>query len=365
MNVLRGLGTAILSLLLFLSLTVFGMAFLFHSTVLNPDFVADQVDKMDIPGLAREITEEQIAGELPEEAEFLIDPLLDIVDEQEPWLKAQARHAISTGYDFLLGKTDTLEITIELESLKASLNRDRLWEDLNERISSWLPIIVRDELRPYLEENLHVYARQIPKEYLPPEIAGLPDEQLLRYLDDYLEDIDEQITTQGTVPELSGLLEALVKPFFDQYYDEFIGEMPSEYVIDEEAIPAEVMEQLLLAREYIGYFQTGYYLLIVFMVVLAAVIFLVNWNVSKAALALGIDLTLYGVLELAGVIFARTFNFMQFVPDIPASMETWLNGLLKDILAPLQLFSIIILVIGIALIVASFFIRRGAAEGED
>lgn len=365
MNALRGLGTAILGLLLFLSLTVFGTAFLLHSTVLNPDFVADQVDKMDISGLAREITEEQLAGELPEEAEFLIDPLLDIIDEQEPWLKEQARHAIYTSYDFLLGKTDTLEISIALESLKADLNRDRLWETLNERISSWLPIIIQDELRSYLEENLHVYARQIPKEYLPPEIAGLPDEQLLRYLDEYLEDLDEQITTQGTVPELSGLLEALVKPFFDQYYDEFIEKIPSEYVVDEETIPAEVMEQLLLAREYIGHFQTGYYLLIVFMVVLVAGIFLVNWNVSRAALALGIDLTLYGILELAGVIFARTFNFMQFVPDVPASMETWLNGLFKDVLAPLQLFSIIILVIGIALIVASFFFKRRATESED
>lgn len=364
MNVLRSLGTAILSLLLFLSLTVFGTAFLLHSTLLNPDFVAAQVDKMDVSELARDITEEQIAGELPEEVEFLKDAILDVIDEQEPWLKEQARHAIYTGYDFFLGKTDTLEITIELESLKADL-KDSLWEALNERIATWLPDILQDELVSYIDEHLPEYAQQIPEEYLPPGIVGLSEEQLRQYLDEYLRDLDEQITNLGLVPELSGLLEVLIKPFFDQYYDEFAEEIPSEYVVDEETIPADVMEQLLLAKKYIGYFQTGYYLLIVFMVVLVAGIFLINWNISKAALALGIDLTLYGVLGLASVIFARTFNFMKLIPDIPASMETWLNGLFKDILAPLQLFSIIILVIGIALIVASFFFKRRAAESQD
>jgi hypothetical protein len=364
MNILRGLGTFILSFLLFLSLTVFGMAFLLHSTLLNPDFVAAQVDKIDVSELSRDITEEQIAGKLPEEAEFLKDAVLDVIDDQEPWLKEQRHNAIYTSYDFLLGKSDKLEITVPLESLKADI-KDSLWESLNEQISTWLPDIVKNELRPYLDEHLHDYAQEIPKEYLPPEIVGLPEEQLQQYLDQFLQNLDEQITNENITPEVSGLLEALIKPYFDQYYEEFVEQIPSEIVLDEEEIPADVMEQLLLAKKYISYFQTGYYALIAFMVILVAGIFLINWNVSKAARALGIDLTLYGVLELAGVIFARTFNPMKFIPDIPVSMETWLSGLFKDILAPLQLFSIVIIVIGIALIVASFFFKRKAAEAQE
>ena len=364
MNVLKGLGTAILSFLLFLSLTVFGTAFLLHSTILSPDFVAAQVDKIDVSELARDITEEQIAGELPEEAEFLKDAIFDVIDDQEPWLQEQLHNSIYTAYDFLLSKTDTLEITIRLESLKEGL-KDSLWEALNEQVATWLPDVIQQDLRSYLNEHLHEYAREIPEEFLPPEIVGLPEEQLQQYLDRYLDDLDKQITDEGLMPQLSGLLEALIKPFFDQYYEEFVKEIPSEYVVDEETIPAEVMEQLLMARKYIGYFQTGYYLLIAFMVVLAAGIFLINWkNVGVAARALGIDLLVYGVLELAGVIFIRTLSPMKLIPDIPSAIETWLNGLFKDMLAPLQLFSIVILVIGIALVVASFFIKTKAAESQ-
>ena len=364
MSFLKGLGTFILSFLLFLSLTVFGIAYLLHSTLLSPDFVAAQVDRIDVSELARDFTEEKIIGELPDEANFLEDAIFDIIDSQEPWLKEQLRYAIYTTYDFFLGKSDTLEITIQLEDLKEGL-RESIWDALNEQIATWLPDIIRYELRSYVAEHLQDYMRQIPGEYLPSGVTELPDELLLEYLDVYLQEIDEQITQEGLMPQLSGLLEALVKPYFDEYYDEFVEQIPSEVVYDEDTIPADVMEQLLLARKYIGYFQSGYYGLIAFMVLLAAGIFLINWNIGVAARSLGIGLFVYGALELAGVVFARAFNFMQFIPDIPASLETMLTGLHKDILAPLQLFSIIILVIGIALIVASFFFKRKSSEEPD
>lgn len=364
MSFLKGLGTFILSFLLFLSLTVFGIAYLLHSTLLNPDFVAAQVDRIDVSELARDFTEEKIIGELPDEVSFLEDAIFDVIDDQEPWLKEQSRMAIYTAYDFLLGKSDTLEITIQLEDLKEGL-RESIWEALNEQIATWLPDIIRYELRSYIEENLQDYMQQIPDEYLPFGITELLEERLLDFLDMYLQEVDEQITQEGLMPQLSGLLEALIKPYYDEYFDEFLEEIPSEVVYDEDTIPADVMEQLLMARKYIGYFQSGYYGLIALIVLLAAGIFLINWNIGVAARSLGIGLFVYGALELAGVIFARTFNFMQYIPDIPASFETMLMGLHKDILAPLQLFSIIVLVIGIALIVASFFFKRKASEEPD
>ena len=55
MKVLKGLGAGILGFFLFLSLSVFALAFTMHTTVLNPDFVATQVDRADLPALAREL----------------------------------------------------------------------------------------------------------------------------------------------------------------------------------------------------------------------------------------------------------------------------------------------------------------------
>ncbi|MCK4274014.1 MAG: hypothetical protein KAW90_03915, partial [Dehalococcoidales bacterium] len=268
MNFLKGLGTFLLSFLLFLSLTVFGIAFLLHGTLLNPDFVVAQVDRIDVSELARDLTEEKIIGELPDEASFVQDAIYDVIDDQEPWLKEQLHYAIYTAYDFLLGESDTLEITIRLDSVKEDL-RESVWEALNEQLSTWLPDIVQHELSPYVEEHFDEYVQIIPEEYVPPGIAELPEEQLLDFLDLYLQQIDQQITVQGLMPEVTGLLEALLKPYYDDYFDEFLEIVPSEIVWDEDNIPSDVMDQLLMAREYIGYFQAGYYWLIAFMVLLA------------------------------------------------------------------------------------------------
>lgn len=364
MNILKGLGTFLLGFLLFLSLTVFGIAFLLHGTLLNPDFVAAQVDRIDVSELARDFTEQEIARNLPDEARFLEDAIYDVIDDQEPWLKEQLNYAIYTAYDFLLGETDTLEITVRLEELKEGL-KESIWEAMNERLSTWLPDIVYDELRSYLDEHLQEIAAQIPEEYLPPEIVGLPEEQLLQYLDRYLKEIDEQITGQGLMPQVSGLLESLVKPYYDQYYDDFVEEIPSEIVIDESTIPAEVMEQLLAARKYIGYFQTGYYLLIVFMVLLVAGIFLINWNIGAAAMALSIDLLVYGALEIAAVFLARRFSPVDMLPDVAASMETWLSALFDDILSIMLTYSFAIFGVGIALLVVAIVFKLKASRRTD
>ncbi len=361
MNFLKGLGTFILSFLLFLSLTVFSIAFLLQSTVLNPDFVVDQIDRIDVSDLAHDFAEEMVTEDLPDEALFLQDAIFEVIDDQEPWLKEQLRYATYTAYDFLLGKSDTLEITIRLDSVKEEL-RESIWESLNEQLSTWLPDIIQHELSPYIEENFDEYIQLIPEEYVPLGITELPEEQLLGFLDIYLQEIEQQITEQGLMPEVTGLLEVLLKPYYDDYFDEFLEMVPSEIVWDEENIPSDVMDQLLIAREYIGYFQAGYSWLIVFMVLLAAGIFLINWNVKVAARALGIDLIVFGVIDLIGVIIARLYNPIEYIPDFPSSLETMVTGLYNDVLSIMMWFSIGVLIVGIALLVASFFFKRKASE---
>ena len=298
MNVLKGFGLGILSFLLFLSLSVFGIAFMLNSTLLNPDFVTSEVDKIDVSALVIELAEEQIGEQLPEEAFFLKEALYGVVSDQEPWLKEQLNAAIYTGYDFFLGKSERLDMIISLEPLKENL-RDSLWQTF--------------------------------KENLPPELSSLPEEQM--------------------------------KPYFDQYYQEFAGQIPSEFAFDESSIPPEVMEQMMLARQYIGYFQTGYYYLIGFMVLLVLGIILINRNVRGTTRSLGIALLIYGALEFAGVYVARNFMPTSLpLPDIPSSLQMWLMGLSGDLLAPLQMFSLGVLIGGVVLLVVSFVYKPRIAE---
>jgi len=85
MKVLKGLVLSLLSLLLFLSLSIFGIAFTLNSTILNPDFIISEVGKVDVSSLVRE----QIGTQLPQEAQFMEEAIYDVISDQEPWLKEQ------------------------------------------------------------------------------------------------------------------------------------------------------------------------------------------------------------------------------------------------------------------------------------
>src|SRR4030042_3486813 len=105
MNVLKGLATGSLSFLLMVSLSVFGIALLINCTLLNPGFIAGQVEKLDMNAVARDVVKEQLEQELPQEAKFLEDAAYDVTAEQEPWLKEQANNAIYAVYDHLLANS--------------------------------------------------------------------------------------------------------------------------------------------------------------------------------------------------------------------------------------------------------------------
>lgn len=115
-------GIAFLSFLLFCSLSVFGVGFVMNRTLLSPDFVIAQVDRLDVPALAGEALRGQIPlEEIPGEMEFIVEAVDDTIADLEPWIKQQADTAVHAGYDYLLGETESLSIVIDLAPVKDSL----------------------------------------------------------------------------------------------------------------------------------------------------------------------------------------------------------------------------------------------------
>jgi hypothetical protein len=360
MPFLKGFLAFILSFLLIISLNIFGIAYMLNSTVLNRAFVEKQVNSLDISVVARDFTEEQIANQLPAELVFLKDSFYDVIDTQEPELKKQANQAIDSGYDFLLDKTKQLKITISLSALKTNL-KESLWQELDIYLAAWLRDNIQSELKPYVEHNLEEY-----RKVLPSELSGMTDMQLKAFLDTYYKQVQNQIVNTGKAPEMTGLLGTLLRPLYNQYYDQFIAEIPDAYVADESNIPADVMQQLQTAKQYIGCFRSGYYGLIIFMLLLAAGISLIFRNIQEPSRTLGIDLTLFGVLDLAGALVARSINPMDYINDVPPSLGTWITGFYNDVIRISLVFSIVVLVIGIALIVISFvFKKKEVVEEQD
>lgn len=97
-----------LSFLLFCSLSVFGATFVMNRTILNPDFVIAQIDRLDVSSLV----EEAAGGQFP---------LGQIPADLEPWIREQTHTVVYGSYDYLLGKSERLSVVIDLEPVRGSL----------------------------------------------------------------------------------------------------------------------------------------------------------------------------------------------------------------------------------------------------
>jgi hypothetical protein len=365
MTALKGFLTGFLSFLLLLSLTIFGIALMVNSTVLSPDFIASQVDKADIKQIANEFVDEHYIDEIPEDLRFFEDVVYEVIEDHEPWLKEQFRSATNAIYDYLLDKTDDLEINIPLEDLKESV-RESLWRNFMAMLPEWISSPDDEGLKKLIYENIHDFVGGIPASYLPEEYASLSGQQLRQYVDSYFQDIESQIIDGRLPAPLEAEIEDLLLPYFNQYYNEFVEDIPSEYVINENEISTEAMEALETAKHWIGVFKTVFYALISLIILLIAGIILIHRNVKASTRSLSITFLIYGAVEFALVLAAR-FVVPNYLPtdDIPISLQNFITDVYVSVLAPLQWFSLGILITGVALLLVSIFYKRGEAVTKD
>jgi hypothetical protein len=302
MSFLRGLLATFLTFLLFLSLAAFGTLFALRSTLLDPDFVVAQVEKLDVAALVGEMADFQFSGEVPPEAAFLDEALQGAIADNAPQLKEQVADAIYSGYDYLLGESEQLNIVISFEPIMADM-KARLWL--------------------LFQQN---------KDSLPPEVAALPPEMLEQY--------------------------------FEQFYRQFEAGMPSQFVIDESSVPLEIMPLADIVREYAQYVETAYYGLIGFMLLLVLLIILVHRSVKGVTRELGVTILIYGVIEYAGVWATQRYLPGLPMPDMPPSIQSWLSGFVADLIAPMQVLGIGLMAVGAALIVVSIVYPRLRPAGD-
>lgn len=298
MKFLRGLLLSLCSLLLFFSLSIFGIALTLRSTILNADFVTEEVNKLNIPVVVREVFDETIR--LPLEYQAFKEPAYAILVAQEPWIKQQADSAIKVLYDFMLGKTDSMNLVIQLDPLKTKLKID---------------------------------AKQAFLKQLPAQLSGVPP--------------------------------ALVDQYFEQMWQQFGGQIPSQIQLTESQIPPDTMAGLLEAKKWISYFQAGFYLSILFMLMLVVGIVLLERDVRIITRGLGVTLITYGAFEYISILVGK-----YFIPQglslpgmqLPPSLETWLSQVMMDVIRPLEIFSLACAIGGIILVVVSFVYPKKTTE---
>jgi hypothetical protein len=295
MKALKVILLAVLGIFLSLSLLIFGPALMVNQSAINPDFVADRVDEVDIVELTDEIIIEEIP---PEAADFmgeLLHPVLRYtIGEIEPWLKEQARNIIHVFYDYIEGRNDTLSLIISLEE-KVRNFRDNL-----------LDAILTSP---------------------PAELLGLNAEE--------------------------------IEAEFEVYFDQIEEEIPSAIELDEMLLETEVMQQIERAKQYVGYFNLGFILLIAFILLLILLIILVYREVKGSCRQIGFTFLSVGIVSLVGAFVARSIADSQLATiDMPATLQAWAPGVVFDVLMPLGIYAIGLIVVGIALTVVSFVYKR-------
>jgi len=392
MGVLKGLAVGLSSFLLFLSLSVFGVAFAANSTVLNPSFVTSELDRLDISSMVEEFVIEQTT-----EDEFEV-ALINTIGKIEPLVKEQAGAIIDDIYDYLLGESENLDLAITLKntllssdfivSLVDELDISSMADEfLNEQLTAEIPegmeylgkyldeslAGVIAELEPWLKEQISVAVDPIA-DYLLGESQSLsiaiPSGPVTESLKDHLWDA----FSQSPPLEYTGFSLVLLERQFDEVYQAFTEQFPQAFEFDESLIGTEVPETIAealadaedvlgQAKQHIGTYQLVYKLLIGFMVLLVLCIILINRNVKIITRSLGITSLTYGAIEFGGLFAADYFGLERLSRfDLPSILQEWLPQFASNLLSPLQTFSIGLMAVGVVLIIVSVVYKRKQAE---
>ncbi len=299
MSLAKKAALGFLSFLLFVSLAGFGLAFTINRTVINPNFIVSRLDTLDASSLMAELLKEQVPEEVMAMVPMeLIDEVLDdVLTELEPWLKEQIAGAVYTVYDYLWGRSRSLSLVLDVEPVK---------ED------------VKDELRQALLASPPAGLEMIP----PTELGRL----------------------------------------FDEFYVQVSGEIPSTLEINESTLnelSPDVMPALIQARRYVGYFRVAYWALVAATALFIMGIILLDRRVRGATRWIGIPCLISGIVSYVGTFFIK--NFVEGLitgVNLPVPLGSWLVQLVSDSLAPMRVYGIVLMAVGVALLIVSFVYRR-------
>jgi len=299
-------GIAFLSFLLFCSLSVFGMGFVMNRTLLSPDFAIAQVDRLDVPALAGEALRGQIPlEEIPGEMEFIIEVVDDTIADLEPWMKQQTSTAIYAGYDYLLGKSESLSIVIDLAPAKDSL---------------------RENVLPALLVSL------------PPEFTGLPQAEVEQLFDELYVEIAEQIPSTLEI---------------------------NESMINEIGPEIRGMKTLDFGRWIIGWGQLAYRISIGVMIGAIVGLAFLHRRVKGATRSIGTPFLISGIGGFVTAMLAGRFGTSMMAEiELPVELQTWVTGFMTDMFAPVRTLGIGFMAAGIALLVVSVVYKRRETSDE-
>ncbi len=127
-----------------------------------------------------------------------------------------------------------------------------------------------------------------------------------------------------------------------------------------------MQEPLEISKQYVSYFRLAYTLLIVFIVLMVLGIVLLLRDVRAICRRIGIPLFIYGLLEYAAIWVGRFFleGKISYPNDFPYTIRKMITDIIHSAMHPLEIFSLVMMIVGAILIVISLMYKRGQQEPE-
>jgi hypothetical protein len=295
MKFLKVLLISLLNLILFAAISILGLAFMLNQTVMDPNFTANEIDKMDMAAVAGAFV--QIPDNSNDPNAFIPSSTVNAainssIKEAEPALKDELRVALFRTYDYFLGRTNSLNFSISLSPLRPSL-KSTLWADLQKS---------------------------------PPT-------------------------------QINGLSRAQVESAFNAYFDQSFGPLFSPVDVDSANFNTQTNNTVWDIKQGIAYYQF-WWVTIPLILSLAVAIILLENNLRSSLRNLGFNLFVFGALGIAGdYLIKQLAGPSTLIPGLPAAAQLWLGQFIDDIFAPLNTFSIVVAIVGAVLIAWSFFVQ--------
>ena len=378
-----------------------------RKTFFNSEFVNSAIQNVDISQLINQFFEDQIT---PGNAETkdLINSIVSTINQTEPAIKTGIGAASDPVFQYVLSDSNTIDLKAGLRT--NILNKAFVVQVINSiDISVLISDPVKQQLNTALPQGITLSSADVDKiiNILQPVVkqglAASADEiadYIVGIRPEFSVDISaatpsiKPIVKQAFVDQLpsylsAGASQAQIDQAFEIYWIDAQNYLPSKYIIDSSIMGNDfqssinsglnsaqksltdfrdgisdaqnkLVDSTREPREIIHIFQLVYIGLI--MVILLAIggIVLIQRSVRGASRDLGITFSCYGVIGLIGTFIFQgivgSTSFIQRIvsPDTPKFAVDLIHTMAQKITQPLFIFTLIILIIGTALLVLSF-----------
>jgi len=392
MSALKTIVIVLLSLLLTLCLTVFGLLFSMNRTALNANYVKDRLETLPVAALLEEAEFDEGMEDNPELAELIESVILD----NEAEFKQKTGELVDIVYDYLKGKSDNLYLAQALSqtvmdadfaiSIVANADLAPLTEEIIDDMLDEVILPYDLSIEPNIDDiahDLEPWLKTQAATTIPPVfdyILGFSQDTnitiSLEQPTEIIRDTLRQEFLQSPPAEFAGMTPVELEQEFERVFNDFAGDIPTEVDISAEFIAsdmqtdfaqslADVEEAFAESQRYVGYFNLVYGMLIGFILLLIAGIILIYREVKGASRTLGSIFLSYGIFSLIAVLVARGVSGGQIsrLEDIPPSMQTWITQSISSTLTPMLILAIMLLIIGAALLALSFLYKRNQPAG--